>query len=264
MPLRQVLKTTLLVVSLLAVNLALQSNSVALEANQDRVFDFHDLELKILSPDGEQTIGSTRFTVARDGSNEEIKGESKYLDGEHDSENVRLHVATAGSVPSLDTYEHSFFNADGTLHMLDMLDAKSGRASCTRYIASKVEVRNAQLPVPINSFAGPSGLMMVVGSLRRGMREIRFHTFACAPGPEIFSVEASLPDKSERWPLYPGDFVRVDLRPDLGPLNLLIAPFLPKMNAWFDPDHNWNYVGGEFDRYFRGPHVLTVRIPPPN
>jgi len=24
---------------------------------------------------------------------------------------------------------------------------------------------------------------------------------------------------------------------------------------------NWNYVGGEFDRYFRGPHVLTVRIP---
>jgi hypothetical protein len=45
-------------------------------------------------------------------------------------------------------------------------------------------------------------------------------------------------------------------------LNLLIAPFLPTMDAWFSPADNWNYVGGEFDRYFRGPHVLTVRVPP--
>jgi hypothetical protein len=50
---------------------------------------------------------------------------------------------------------------------------------------------------------------------------------------------------------------------DLGALNLLIAPFLPTMDAWFSPADNWNYVGGEFDRYFRGPHVLTVRVSPP-
>jgi hypothetical protein len=34
------------------------------------------------------------------------------------------------------------------------------------------------------------------------------------------------------------------------------------MDAWFDPNDNWNYVGGEFDRYFRGPHVVTVRVSP--
>ena len=71
-----------------------------------------------------------------------------------------------------------------------------------------------------------------------------------------------LPERSEHWPLYPGDLFRLDMRPDLGALNLLIAPFLPTMDAWFNPNDNWNYVGGEFDRYFRGPHVLTVRMPP--
>jgi len=57
------------------------------------------------------------------------------------------------------------------------------------------------------------------------------------------------------------DLVRLDMQPDLGVLNLLLAPFMPKMDAWFNPNDNWNYVGGEFDRYFRGPHVLTVRVP---
>ena len=80
--------------------------------------------------------------------------------------------------------------------------------------------------------------------------------------PAIFSVEASVPNCSERWPLYPGDLVRLDMRPDLGLLNLLLSPFMPTMDAWFNPKDNWNYVGGEFDRYFRGPHVLTVRISP--
>jgi hypothetical protein len=105
---------------------------------------------------------------------------------------------------------------------------------------------------------------MMVTNLRHGSREIRFHAFACAPGPEIFSVKASLPVQSERWRFYSGDLFRLDMRPDLGALNLLIAPFLPTMDAWFSPADNWNYVGGEFDRYFRGPHVLTVRVPPAN
>jgi hypothetical protein len=104
--------------------------------------------------------------------------------------------------------------------------------------------------------------MMVVGSLRQGIREIRFHAFACVPGPAIFSIEASLPDRSEHWPHYPGELVRLGMRPDLGALNFLLAPFIPRMDAWFNPNDDWNYVGGEFDRYFRGPHVLTVRVSP--
>jgi len=124
-----------------------------------------------------------------------------------------------------------------------------------------MKVRKSQLDLPADSFAGASGLMTMVGSLRHGNREVRFHAFACAPGPAIFSVKASLSDRWEHWPFYPGDLFRLDMRPDLGALNLLIAPFIPTMDAWFNPNDNWNYVGGEFDRYFRGPHVLTVRVP---
>jgi hypothetical protein len=145
--------------------------------------------------------------------------------------------------------------------MVDTFNAKAGVASCTIYRSGIAKVRKSLLDVPADSFAGASGLMMTAASLRHGNREISFHAFACAPGPELFAVKASLPERSERWPLYPGDLFRLDMRPDLGALNLLIAPFLPTMNAWFNPNDNWNYVGGEFDRYFRGPHVLTVRMP---
>jgi len=252
-----------LVFSLVA-SLTVCGNAAAIEANPASSFNFRTLHLKILSPDGKRTIGSTRFIVTPDNSSEEIKGETTYIDGEHDVESVRLYVGNADSTPRLETYEHSFFNADSMLHMVDMLDAKSGIASCTSYSAGKINARKLQLEVPADSFAGASELMMVVGSLRRGIRNVRFHAFACVPGPRIFSVEASLSDRSEHWPLYPGDLVRLDMQPDLGVLNLLIAPFMSKMDAWFNPNDNWNYVGGEFDRYFRGPHVLTVRVPTPD
>jgi len=225
-------------------------------------FDTGTLQFKILSSDGKATIGFTRFKVLQKDSTEEVTGETRYVDGERDSEDELLTVPAPAYTPRLETYEHSFFNADGSLSMVDTLDAKSGVASCASYTSGKMKLRKSQFEVPVDSFAGASGLMMMVGSLRHGNHEIRFHAFACAPGPEIFSVRASLPVQAERWPFYSGDLFRIDMRPDLGALNLLIAPFLPTMEAWFSPGDNWNYVGGEFDRYFRGPHVLTVRVPP--
>jgi hypothetical protein len=257
------LKTALLVALSLAAWAATWSNAPALEVARAGAPDFGGLQFNIWSPDAKETIGSTRFTVLQKNSTEEIKGETTYLDGERDSEDERLEVEDTRSTLKLDTYVHSFFNGDGTLHMVDTLNAKSGVASCTSYTSGKIKVRKSQLAVPADSFAGASGLMMMVTNLRHGSREIRFHAFACAPGPEIFSVKASLPVRPERWPFYSGDLFRLDLQPDLGALNLLIAPFLPTMDAWFSPADNWNYVGGEFDRYFRGPHVLTVRVWPP-
>lgn len=255
---------TLLVVFSLAANAAFGGIAAASGTNSGGAFDSGAFELKVLSPDGKDTIGSTRFMVLRDHSTEEIRGETRYLNGEHDNENERLYVGNPGSTPRLDTYQHSFFNADGTLQMVDTLNAKSGLASCASYAAGDIKVRKAKLEVPADSFAGASELMTVVASLRNGIREVKFHAFACVPGPKIFSVETSLPDRSEHWSLYPGDLVRLDMRPDLGVLNLLLAPFMPAMDAWFNPNDNWNYVGGEFDRYFRGPHVLTLRVPPPD
>jgi hypothetical protein len=247
------------IVLLLAAGVGVRSNANASDAG---VFDFRGAQFKILSADGKQTIGTTRFTTSRGNSIEEIKGETVYLDGEHDSEDEHLRVAGDHTALKLDSYVHTFFNSDGSILMVDTLDTRSGIASCMKYTSGSVKVRKSRLDVPADSFAGASGLMTIVGRLRQGIREIRFHEFACAPGPAIFSVEASLRDRSERWPLYPGSLARLDMRPDLGALNFLIAPLLPRIDAWFNPNDDWNYVGGEFDRYFRGPHVLTVRITP--
>lgn len=255
------MKTTLLVVFSIAACMALSRNAAALEPGPPGSSGFGGLQFRILSPDGSRTIGSTSFRVLRNNSTQEIKGETRYLDGEQDSESELLYLGDGPLTPRLDSYQHSFFNADGTPYMLDTLDRKSGVASCTSYTAGKVKVRKSHLEIPVNSFAGASGLLMVVNGLRQGLRDISFHSFACVPGPEIFSVKASLPDRSQRWPFYPGDLVRLDMRPD-GPLTFLLTPFLPTMDAWFNPNDHWNYVGGEFDRYFRGPHVLTVRVPP--
>ncbi|HYK64987.1 MAG TPA: hypothetical protein VEY94_08580 [Patescibacteria group bacterium] len=238
------------------------ARSDAKAAGAKTAFDMREAQFRILSADGQQTIGTTRFKSLSNNSNEEINGETVYVDGERDSEYERLSAADVHAAPRLDTYRHSFFNADGSLLMVDALDASSGVASCTRYASGGAKTRTSKLKVPRDAYAGVSGLMTIVGALRQGMREIRFHEFACAPGPAIFSVVAFVPDRSERWPLYRGDLVRLDLRPDLGALSMLIAPFMPRIDAWFNPGDNWDYVGGEFDRYFRGPHVLTVRISP--
>jgi hypothetical protein len=105
---------------------------------------------------------------------------------------------------------------------------------------------------------------MVMANLREGSHKIDFHAFACLPGPRVFQVDGAIPEHAARWPLYPGDLIRLDLRPDLGAgLNLVLSPFLPKTAAWFDPHDNWKYVGGEFNRYFGGPHVVQVLVPPP-
>jgi hypothetical protein len=258
--LSRISKTTLLAVFSVAACMTLSSYAAALEPDPARSAGFGGLQFRILTSDSKRTIGFTRFTVVRNNSTEEIKGETTYLDGERDSENELLYLGDGRLTPRLDSYQHSFFNADGTPYMLDTLDRKSGIASCTSYAAGMSKVRKSQLEIPANSFAGASGLMMVVESLRQGLREISFHAFACVPGPELFSVKASIPDRSDHWPLYPGDLVRLDMRPDLGPLTFLLAPFIPTMDAWFNPNEHWNYVGGEFDRYFRGPHVLTVRV----
>ncbi len=123
-------------------------NAIAFEANLSGAFDFGALELKVLSPDGKQTIGYTRFKASRDNSTEEVKGETRYLNGEHDNEIEQLYLGKPDSTPRLDTYEHWFYNADGTLHMIDTLNVESGIASCASYSADKTKVRKSQARGP--------------------------------------------------------------------------------------------------------------------
>jgi hypothetical protein len=52
--------------------------------------------------------------------------------------------------------------------------------------------------------------------------------------------------------------VEVRIRPDFGWLNFLIAPFVPEMDAWFEPLRDWAYVGGKEGRFYKGPEIVLV------
>jgi hypothetical protein len=219
------------------------------------------LELKILNADGRQTVGSTHFRLSSDGSSETIELESRYLDGQHDEEQDRV-LSIDGKLRLL-SYEHTFFGADGKAIMVDKFDAISRIATCSRREDGKMRLRSSQLDFSADMFCGATQLLIVTTNLRAGSRNINFHALACIPGPRVFHVVASVPEHTERWSNYPGDLIRLDLRPDLGAgINLIISPFLPKIDAWFDPHDNWRYVGGEFNRYFGGPHVYQVLVQP--
>jgi hypothetical protein len=248
---------------ILAASLLLTLLLPSYRVEAERIIDPHlqNLELRILNADGTRLIGSTVLTVSSDDPNEtRIKGQTKYLDGERDDEDARVELVDGS--PRLGTYEHTFFNSDGRKIMEDTVDTKLRIATCARDESGSMKARTVGFDFPSDTFVGASQVLMVMAKLREGRRKIDFHAFACVPGPRLFYIHAGVADHVERWPYYRGDLVRLDLRPDLGiGLGLIIAPFLPKTEAWFDPNKNWAYVGGEFNRYFGGPHVLEVLVP---
>jgi hypothetical protein len=48
--------------------------------------------MKILSSDGQQSIGATRFTISSDNGNETIEGETRYRDDQHDNERESIRL----------------------------------------------------------------------------------------------------------------------------------------------------------------------------
>jgi hypothetical protein len=61
------------------------------------------------------------------------------------------------------------------------------------------------------------------------------------------------------WTSYGAEALRVEVRPDFGWLNVIIAPFVPKLHAWFDPNDGWAFVGDEAARYYKGPRIMLVK-----
>jgi len=251
-----------LLVALVAPVLTGAGSSHALEpaVETGSAFDFLPTELTIFDPADRQVIGHGRYSVSTTEGVEVVEGENEYLDGRRDRELERLKLGAPGDARLLLSAEHSFFGVNGALRVVDRLDTRTGAASCTEYVRGTPRVRRATLTVPADTYAGATQLMLVVARLRQGQRErITLHSFNCLPGPRIIPVEASVSPKRELWAMYPGELARIEFRPDLGWLGVLISPFLPTMEVWFDPADRWNYVGATFDRFYKGEHILTVR-----
>jgi hypothetical protein len=225
-------------------------------------FDFANTNLSIFSRPGKQLIGHGRYSSSRSADIDLVRAENKYLDGASDLELDYLKPGDSSDAPSLVRHEYTSYNADGTPQFVESLDTASGAASCAENVEGNNQIYQATLDVPSDTYAGATQLMFIAAKLRQGERgTIKFHSFNCAPGPKILSISVSVPAEREDWPMYPGKLVKLQLQPDFGWLSFLIAPFLPKLYFWFDPNNNWNCVGGLYDRYYKGPHILTVRDP---
>ena len=120
------------------------------------------------------------------------------------------------------------------------------------------------MAVPNDTYAGASQILFVVVRLRQGERDLKFHAFNCVPGPRIIPTEAVAESNPASWSMYPGSLLRVEIHPDFGWLSFLIQPFVHEIYVWFDPRDHWNYGGALYNRYYKGPYILAVRVPQPS
>jgi len=219
-------------------------------------------DFNILSADGSQVIGHAHFTLSPESSGSQlIYIESRYLSGEYDIEKNRVENRGPNELPVLQTYEHGFFNPGGVLVRQAKADFRSGQASCLIYDNGEQQVYTATLDLPPDTYAGSALLIPLQRHLSGGSKEpVEFHDFTCVPGPKVVKVEASATELT-RWTHYPGETLEVDVKPEFGWLDFVIAPFVPKMHAWFKPEDSWNFVGGQLVRYYKGPQIILARVP---
>jgi hypothetical protein len=245
-----------LLAACVALGLGLAASSVgAADLN------FTNADFNIMSADGARMVGHCHYSLTPEQPGFQLLyGEGRYLSGEYDVERDRLRPGIGG-VPALVSFEHIFYRADGSPERMARADFRSGEASCTRYENGRAIVESATLDFPVDTSAGAVVTLPMQRHLRDDPDEpIELNDFTCAPGPKILKVKVSA-EAPAPWNHYPGDLIRVTIKPDLGWLNLVLAPFLPEIHAWFDPANGNRFVGAQMARFYRGPKVILAAMP---
>lgn len=223
--------------------------------------DFPPTDYTVRSVDGQSVIGHAHFMVTNDADGlVTVHGDYRFLDGEYDNDEATLRPSADGSLPLLVRSHHSFFHADGSPDRDSRTDVSAGTGSCTVYENGQPQVESAHLDFPPDTFAGDAVMLPLQRFLRDGGNgSVSFHDFNCIPGPKLLKVTARARQASP-WFYYPGNLTQVEVEPDFGWINVVIAPFLPHLQAWFDPAENWFFVGGQSARYYKGLKYLMVRV----
>jgi hypothetical protein len=217
---------------------------------------------QILNADGTEVVGHNHYDLSRGEHNLLIgRGAASFNDGQNDVEYDTM-VARPGQLPLMLTFEHKFYNADGSIQRVISADFAKGEASCTRYENGIAHTDTAKLDFTPDSYGGSAVILPLEQYLAQHSTEpLKLRALNCIPKPRLIAVEARIRQPSH-WSHYPGETVEVDITPDLGWLDVVIAPLLPRLRAWFDPAKDWAFAGGEFSRYFRGPRIMLVRQDP--
>jgi hypothetical protein len=213
----------------------------------------------ILSPDGTSRIGRTHYSIIERAGALILRGEDRFDSGEYDIETSRLTPAGGGGMPALVDFNHMFYSAEGTVVMEAHADLRTGLASCIDRRSGTPELTAARIEFPPDTWAGASVILPIQRFLRAGGHgKLSLHVFNCAPSPKVFAVEVTPDPAPTRLPDYLPGAIEIDAKPDFGWLDFIVAPFVPKLRAWFDPGRDFEFVGAMLERYYGGPRILMV------
>jgi hypothetical protein len=222
-------------------------------------FSFPPTDFTIFTPDGKTQLGTSRYTVEPTTEGAVLRGEDYYNDGQSDIEVDRLEVPENPGPPQLIEFRHSFFAAGGAPTMSGYANIRSGLASCTGYSGGIANTITDRLTFPDDTYAGASVLVPIQVFLRSGaVGPLKLHVFSCTPTPRVIAIEVGLAPQPKALP-YPGNLVEVVITPDFGWWNIVLSAFVPKLEAWFTPDDQFGFVGGELARFYKGPDILMVK-----
>lgn len=224
--------------------------------------NFPPTSFVILSPDTGIAIGRSRYRVESAGGIATLHGENLYYDDQSDVETAEIELGAGGEPPRLVEFDHTFFNADGSIQRRGHLDLKTGAATCIDNSGAQKSEQSAMLTIPDNTWAGASVAIPIQDLIRArdsagSARSI--HVFNCAPGPKIFAISVKIDPASAVWAAYGAEALRVEVQPDFGWLNVIVASWVPKLEAWFDPKDGFALVGDESTRYYKGPRIMLVK-----
>ena len=221
---------------------------------------FDAATFKIMNDDGSQTIGHGEFHIENAAAQPVLVGQNRYLDGEYDVERDIIRVAADAATPSLVSFEHSYFHADGSPRFVARADLRNGQAECTTYESGDASPEVKQIDFPADTYAGATAVLALENALRTQAGHAAFHVFDCGPTPNVVAVQAQPTDEQQGWSFYPGRVMPLDVTADLGWLGSVVSGLVPHRLAWFDPASGWRFVGGKIQRYFAtGPQVMLVR-----
>ena len=162
---------------------------------------FPPTSFMILNRDTGIAIGRSRYRIESTREGATLRGENTYYDDQSDVETAELQPGAGGEPPRLVEFDHTFFNADGSIQRRAHLDLKSGAATCIDNSGAQKSEQAELLSIPDNTWAGASIAIPIQDLLRaRDKRLARpIHVFNCAPGPKIFAISVKIDPAKAVW-----------------------------------------------------------------
>ncbi len=245
------------IVAAIAVAVTIACARPALSASE---LSFPPTNFAILNPKTGVTMGRARYRVESTADGGTLRGENGYFDGQTDVETAHIQLAADGQL-KLTEFDHTFYNPDKSILKRAHMDLKSGAGTCIDNSGGQKIEQSEVLTIPNDTWAGASIVIPIQNFLRAGDKGISrpLHVFSCAPSPKIFAISVDIDPGPAVWTTYGAEAMRVQVPPDFGLLNFVVAAFVPKLHAWFDPHDGMAFVGDEAARYYKGDPIMLVK-----